>query len=92
MEPLWNAVVGRLLRGGPELRHLSKPVGPEKTALDRERVEGDPSLSRAASTWRHGQSTTGNVGKSTYTPITSGRARAWTEVLPVALPASRTRR
>ena len=89
VEPLWNAVVGWLLRGGLELSHLSKPVGPEKTALDRERVEGDPSLSRAASTWRHDQST---VGKSTYTPITSGRARAWTEVLPVALPASRTRR
>ena len=56
MEPLWNAVVGRLLRGGLELSHLSKPLGPEKTALDRERIEGDPSLSRAASTWRHGQS------------------------------------
>ena len=89
VEALRNAVVGRLLRGGLELSHLSKPVCPEKTALDRERIEGDPSLAPAASTTRHGQST---LGRSTYTPITSGRGTACTEVLPVALPASRTRR
>ena len=40
-------------------------------------------------TMRHGQST---FGRSTYTPITSGRGRAWTEVFPVARLASRTRR
>ena len=56
VEPVGNVVVRRLLRGGVELRHLSKPLGPEKTAFDRERVEGDPSLARATSTRRHGQS------------------------------------
>ena len=125
VEPLWNAVVDRLLRGGLELGHLSQPVSPEKTALDRERFEGDSSLARAPSTRRrqdhftltgargagrhsplsprergftpiqremimcHGQST---FGRSTYTPITSGRGRAWTVVLPAARLASRTRR
>ena len=52
VEPLRNAVVGRLLRGGLELGHLSQPVSPEKTALDRERFEGDSSLARAPSTRR----------------------------------------
>ena len=60
LEPLRDAVVGRLLRAGLKPGHLAQPLRPEQAAFDRERVEGDPSLAaRAASTRRHGQSTFG---------------------------------
>ena len=59
VETLRNEVVGRPLRAGPALRHPTEPLRPEKTALDREGVEGYPSLGRAASARRHGHATFG---------------------------------
>ena len=62
VEALRNAVVGRFLRAGLALSNPCEPLGPEKTALDREGVEGDLNLGPAASAKRHDQST---LGRST---------------------------